>query len=137
MQETLLKTWNRAPGIRRQGENSLLRFAITVARNLSIDEIKKKGHEVPIPDAGGEELFDIAQPGPSDPFLRKRILECIERLPRQPRRALRARLRNAGARADAFIAKEIQMTLNTFHINIKRAREKMRSCLEAHGVRIP
>ena len=53
-------------------------------------------------------------PGPdrsSDPLLRIRILDCLGRLPRQPGRAIRARLEDGGVEPDATLAGRVGIDL--------------------------
>jgi DNA-directed RNA polymerase specialized sigma24 family protein len=135
VQETLLRMWILANGTERtlEGENASLRFALGVARNLARAEARKAGHEVTLPP---EELPEVpVQPDPPpSPALRKKILDCIEKLARQPREALTARIRQGGMIPDPEIAASLNMTRNTFFQNITRARKQIERCLEQAGV---
>lgn len=52
MQETLLRIWLVARRCHPDGQpNSLLRFAISIARNLALSEIRRRRKEAPIPDS--------------------------------------------------------------------------------------
>src|SRR5216117_3846521 len=102
LQEALLRTWNVAPRLDRDGRpNALLRLALRAARNLAIDETRR-ARVVSAPgaaDAGADGADDraddptlaltaaAAQP---DPLLRAAIGACHDRLPERPRQALAA-----------------------------------------------
>jgi RNA polymerase sigma-70 factor (ECF subfamily) len=136
VQETLLRIWQLAPRHRPDGRpNSLLRLAIRIARNLAVDEVRRKR---PLPTADPElEALGNANPegwqGP-DPLLRRVIAECLERLTGKPRLALVARLSDGGAEPDTRLASRLGMRVNTFLQNITRARRQLARCLEQHGV---
>jgi len=144
VQEALMRMWVIAPSQPLAGENASLRFALRLARNLAIDEARRRGREVPVepdpiqldpPSADPPERLPPVDPPPlPDPLLRRAILACIEKLPRQPRAALAARLEAAGALADRVLAERVSMTLNTFLQNITRARRLVAECLAAAGI---
>lgn len=146
VQEALMRMWVIAPAQPLEGENASLRFALRLARNLAIDEARRRGREVPIEpepagaDASGDdppERLPPVEPAPlSDPRLRRAILACLEKLPRQPRAALSARLGAAGALADRVLAERVSMTRNTFLQNVTRARRLVAECLAASGIQV-
>jgi len=76
----------------------------------------------------------VDAPSPPDPALRDLIAKCIKRLPRRPREALEARLRNSSLLPDRDLAAQMRMTINTFLQNVVRARRLMSDCLRSHGV---
>jgi RNA polymerase sigma-70 factor (ECF subfamily) len=81
--------------------------------------------------------FDHSASGPdraSDPLLRRRILDCFSRLPRQPHQALRARLDNGGVDSDTTLAGQVGMKPNTFLQNVTRARRLLAECLRGFGI---
>jgi RNA polymerase sigma-70 factor (ECF subfamily) len=143
VQEALLRMWTIAPVQPLEGENASLRFALRLVRNLAIDEARRRGREVP-PDTGGTAAGDDsrdplppAAPAPlADPLLRRAILACIDKLPRQPKAALRARLDAAGAFPDRLLAERLAMQLNTFLQNVTRARRLVEECLAASGIAV-
>src|SRR6187549_3704123 len=48
VQEALLRAWQLAPRVQRDGKaNCLLRFCVRAARNLAIDEVRHRRREVP------------------------------------------------------------------------------------------
>ena len=140
MQETLLRIWQVAPRFVADGrENGLLRLAIRVARNLAISELRRYRAEPTeieaIERAAGAGEPSAPEPEPaSDPLLRRRIEECMRRLPRQPGRALARRLGSNGLEPDEVLAAGLDMRKNTFLQNITRARKLVTECLKRHGV---
>ena len=70
----------------------------------------------------------------SDPFLRRAIAECREKLPKQPGLALDQRLTSSGADDDSVLAARVNMSLNTFLQNFTRARRFLAECLKKAGV---
>lgn len=135
-QETLLRVWQAASRCRPDGKpNALLRFAIRIARNLSIGELRRAGVRLP-PDALPGNPDPPALDQPSDPLLRRRIHECLEKLPRRPHQALVARISAVGAESDASLAAALHMRLNTFLQNIVRARRLLHDCLRRAGVEV-
>lgn len=139
VQEALLRAWHVAPRLTPDGRpNALLRFTVRAARNLALDEARRRGREV---RGAGEADFERwldglaeAGPPPGDPLLRRLIQACRDLLPRQPRAALDARLSAAGAEPDEALAAGLGMQLNTFLQNIGRARKALLRCLAEKGV---
>jgi DNA-directed RNA polymerase specialized sigma24 family protein len=140
LQEGLLRMWTLAPDLELQGEHASLRYAYTLVANLAKHEARRIAIFVPLdePTADGAPHPEpaIDPEPPSDPALSRAILDCIEKLPRQPRRALGARLENDEVRPDRDLAEEAGMKLNTFHQNIVHARRHLAQCLEGRGVRL-
>jgi hypothetical protein len=83
--------------------------------------------------AAGEDAADLS-PHLPDPLLRAAIVECRERLPAQPLRALEARLASGGGEPDELLAERLSMRLNTFLQNFTRARRLLAKGLEARGI---
>jgi len=135
-QEALLRVWQAASRCRPDGKpNALIRFAIRIARNLAISELRRTA--VPLPASAAPDVADRPAPDPpGDPLLRRRIHECLEKLPPKPSRALLARIRAAGGDSDATLAAALQMRLNTFLQNIVRARRLLHDCLRRAGVEV-
>jgi len=134
LQETLLRVWQVAPKVTdRDGDGDpLFRLALRVARNLAIDEVRRTGRAV-LPEPQG--LPEDARHLP-DPWLRALVERCLAELPRQPRRAIQQRIASAGGAADASLAEEIGMRLNTFLQNVGRARSLLAKCLSRSGVHL-
>ena len=136
LQEALLRTWNVAPRVTRDGKpNSLFRVSLRIARNLAIDESRRL-HTQPV--ALEEETLATlgAETTPHflDLMLLSRVRECHERLPDQPRRALAARIESQGAEPDEVLAQRLAMRLNTLLQNFTRARKLLALCLEKLGI---
>lgn len=140
VQETLLRTWQIAPRFVPDGrENGLLRLAVRIARNFAISQLRRRRLEPAQlealeAEAPSQEDATLTPARPGDPLLRRRIEECLRRLPRQPGRALRARLAGAGREPDETLAESLRMRRNTFLQNITRARKLLAACLERAGV---
>lgn len=135
VQETLLRMWQVAPRVERDGRpNALLRLALRSARNLAIDHTRRLGREAPLDLCEHGADAALVTRSAADPLLREAIAECREGLPPQPAAALRARVTEGGARHDRELAERVGMTLNTFLKNIGRARALLAECLRARGV---
>jgi len=132
LQEALLRVWQVAPRVQPDGRpNALVRFAARVARNLALDELRRR-REQPA------ELPDLpADLHEADPLLRQIIVDCREKLPKQPAAALLQRLAAAGGEHDATLAERLGMRLNTFLQNVTRARKLLADCLRKRGVTLP
>jgi DNA-directed RNA polymerase specialized sigma24 family protein len=134
VQETLLRMWLIATRNLREleGTDASLRFAIGIARNLARSEARRLGRVQFLPP---EELPEHSHDPPlPDPGLRTAIRDCMGRLTAKLRQVLQARLTFGPVRSDRDIARELNMTSNTFLQNVVRARGKMRECLEGRGV---
>src|SRR5688572_25344408 len=85
LQEALLRIWQVAPKVTLDGRpNALLRLAVTTAKNLALSELRRAR-----PDLPGDELIARVQlteqvDTSTDPLLRKHLIDCREKLPRQP-----------------------------------------------------
>lgn len=138
VQECLLRVWQAAPRCNLDGRpNCLLRFAMRIACNLAISEIRRQRGPNAAPD--DQDLDEIPDPGAAlpDPLLRLRIRDCLGKLPTKPARAIWARLDGAGFQPDRRLAERLGMTLNTFLQNVTRARRLLAQCLQTHGIRVP
>ena len=128
LQEALLRVWQVAPRFSPDGApNSLLRFAVRIARNLAVSEVRRT-RATPV------EAIEIAiAPSEPDPLLRKAIADCREALPAKPRQVLDARL---GGGDDDELAQALAMKLNTFLQNFTRARQLLADCLGKKGIAV-
>ena len=138
LQETLLRVWQVAPRFTHDGKpHALLRFAMRTVRNVAVSEWRKRG-KPDQQDALERHLAmesEIAPLAP-DPFLRKQIKLCRDKLPGQPKVALEQRLAAGGTLDDETLAQRLGMSLNTFLQNFTRARKFLKECLEKAGVRL-
>lgn len=135
LQEALLRTWQVAPRVRRDGRpNALLRLAARIARNAAIDEVRRSGRGPELSAAALEDPPDPLLPAPPDPLLRAAIEACRALLPPAPGRALTARLTAHGGRSDRALAADLDMRPNTFLKNVGRARALLARCLADRGI---
>ena len=134
MQECLLRIWQVAPKFEEDGRpDGLLRLAVSIAYNLAITESRRRRTVNVDPEKLAETT--ATKGATADPVLRETIMECLKRLPRTPRRVLDMRL-NSENMSDAAQAAAINMKVNTFFQNIRRARQHLAECLRRHGVLI-
>lgn len=141
LQEALLRVWQAAPRLVPDGKpNSLLRFAVRVARNTAVSELRRTRSR-----AGAELLPEQAEsaldrealeatPEAPDPFLRAATVECLGKLPDRPKSALAARFEHAGHEPDDTLASRLGMTKNTFLQNVTRAKKALAECLQGKGI---
>lgn len=130
LQEAFLRLWQVAPRLVPDGRpNTLLRLGTRIARNLALDEVRRR-REVAMP----EDVEPALEPVVADPMTQERIRRCFAELPRQPAAALRARLDSEAADPDAVLAERLGMRLNTFFQNVARARKLLLDCLARVGV---
>ncbi len=140
LQETLIRVWQVAPRLVSDGRPEvLLRFAIRVARNLAVSELRRNRLDpVEIETleraAHGHETDVLAPDRPADPALAQAIEDCRRQLPPRPGAALTARVENAGEEPDAHLAARLGMRTNTFLQNFSRARRFLADCLKRRGI---
>ncbi|RMH31189.1 MAG: sigma-70 family RNA polymerase sigma factor [Planctomycetota bacterium] len=132
VQETLLRMWQLAPRFTPDGKpDAMLRYAIRTAHNRAVSEARRSRTQNPTDLPDPTELGMIDTPH-SEPELREAVGGCLKELPRRPRSAIRARLREAHVR-DEVLAEGLGMTVNTFFQNIRQARLALLECLHRHG----
>ena len=112
-------------------------MAVRIARNLAIDELRRRRPKV----VGDERLLatladPVAREAVGDPLLREHIVKCRELLPRKPGLALTARLEASGGRPDEDLAQQLGMNVNAFLQNFTRARRFLAECLRRAGVEL-
>lgn len=129
LQETLLRVWQVAPRLVPDGEpDMLVRFAVRVARNTAISELRRLGKRSVEPAP-----IENVAPSEPDPMLREVIRSCRDALPDKPALALTERLL-APTLGDHALAVRVGMQKNTFLQNITRARKLLVACLERAGI---
>jgi RNA polymerase sigma-70 factor (ECF subfamily) len=129
-----VRVWQVAPRFTPDGQpDSLIRFAVRIARNLAVSELRRtKARAIEVEDLDeGVTLVPVP-----DPMLRQAIVECRDKLPTKPRMVLDARLEAAGGRDDAELADGLGMRLNTFLQNFTRARQLLAECLGKRGIEV-
>lgn len=137
LQEALLRVWQVAPRFVPDGKpDGLARLAVRVARNLAIDELRRRRLSPDEIRALETAATEAARPRPPDPLLRRWIHHCREKLPHKPAAALEQRLDSDGTVPDEVLAERLGMRLNTFLQNIVRARRLLGECLEKRGVHL-
>jgi RNA polymerase sigma factor (sigma-70 family) len=135
LQEALLRVWQVAPRFVPDGRpDGLVRFAVRIARNLAVSELRRTRTR-PVEPRDLETEIEVDTPAP-DPMLRQAIVECRDKLPAKPRQALDARLEAHGASDDTELAEGLGMKLNTFLQNFTRARQLLAECLGKRGITI-
>ncbi|HWB75511.1 MAG TPA: RNA polymerase sigma factor [Nannocystaceae bacterium] len=133
LQECMLRIWQVAPRFVDDGRpDALVRLAIRIARNLALDELRRRRVE-PATTLQLEAMTPPETIAPGDPKLREVIVDCRKKLKGKPAEALQARLDGAW-RPDTELAEELGMKLNTFLQNFTRARKLLADCLSKHGV---
>jgi DNA-directed RNA polymerase specialized sigma24 family protein len=138
LQETFLRVWvaRRNPKRSFLGDNASVRFALGVARNVALEEVRRArlDHLVPLDDLAAADEPSMDPAPRSDPGLLRAIKACVERLRGKPRDALLARLARGHELLDREIASSLGMAVNTFLQNIVRARKDVAACLERKGL---
>lgn len=139
LQEALLRTWQVAPRFEPDGRpDGLLRLAHVIARNLAVDEIRRRKPVSVDPSlmAEGIDETERVEPAPPDPMLRRIIALCRAKLPTRPGQALAARLAAGGRQPDSTLAAALSMSHDAFLQNITRARKLLGACLRKNGVEL-
>lgn len=135
IQEAALRLWQLAPRIEPDGKpNCLLRWTITVARNLARDLAARAGREIPLDDH--DDPPAPPAPRPADPYLARRIGECRKRLPAKPGAAITARVAGGGQLSDRELAAQVGMSFDAFRQNLARARRLLEDCLRGFGIEV-
>ncbi len=138
LQETFLRMWiaNQDRTRELKGENASLRFALRVARNVALEDVRRAclEHLVALEDLDPSSEPSIDPTPPSDPGLLRAIQDCISRLRGKPREALLARLARGHEQTDRDNALSLGMAVNTFLQNVVRARKLVATCLEGKGL---
>lgn len=137
LQETFLRMWiaGQDRGRAFTGENASLRFALRIARNVALEEVRRArlDHLVSLDELDPSSEPSIDPTPPSDPGLLRAIKDCVSRLRGKPRDALLARLARGHELHDRDVAASLGMAVNTFLQNVVRARKAVALCLEGKG----
>ncbi|MBK8216894.1 MAG: sigma-70 family RNA polymerase sigma factor [Myxococcales bacterium] len=137
LQEAFLRVWQAAPRVVPDGRpSSLMRFAVTTARNTAISELRRRRVTVADEAALESAAVELPQGGARDDLLREALRLCLELLPAKPREVVLARLEGSGSATDASLAVRLGMRTNTFLQNVTRAKRALVGCLEERGVRV-
>lgn len=138
LQETFLRMWIARQDSSRTfiGENASLRFALRVARNVALEEVRRArlDHLVSLDELDPSSEPSIEPEPPNDAGILRVIKDCLSRLRGKPRDALLARLARGHEAHDRDLAASLGMAVNTFLQNIVRARKAVATCLDGKGV---
>ncbi len=122
VQDTMIKVWNARE--RWQDLESIEAFSLTIARNLSLDRIKKKENQNDSIENEKIEQPDTAST-PSERMIQKDKLDIvrkmIDELPEKQRSCLQ--LRDIEGKAYREIAEILEITEEQVKVNIFRARQ--------------
>ena len=125
VQDTLIKVWNSRD--RWQQLDSIEAYSLTVARNLSLDRIKKMENQNGSLEDGKTERPD-ASSNPSERMIQKDKLDIVKRmideLPEKQRSCIQ--LRDIEGKAYKDIAQILGITEEQVKINIFRARQTIK-----------
>ena len=138
VQETFLRMWLARQDQEREftGENASMRFALRVARNVALEEVRRArlDHLVALDDLDPSSEPSIDPAPLADKGLLRAIKNCVSRLRGKPRDALLARLARGHELHDRDVAASLGMAVNTFLQNVVRARKLVAVCLEGKGL---
>ncbi len=125
VQDTLIKVWNSRD--RWQQLDSIEAYSLTVARNLSLDRIKKMENQNGSLEDEKTERLD-ATSNPSERMIQKDKLDIVKRmideLPEKQRSCIQ--LRDIEGKAYKDIAQILGITEEQVKINIFRARQTIK-----------
>ena len=125
VQDTLIKVWNSRD--RWQQLDSIEAYSLTVARNLSLDRIKKMENQNGSLEDEKTERLD-ASSNPSERMIQKDKLDIVKRmideLPEKQRSCIQ--LRDIEGKAYKDIAQILGITEEQVKINIFRARQTIK-----------
>ncbi len=125
VQDTLIKVWNSRD--KWQLLDSIEAYSLTIARNLSLDHIKKMGNQNSSLEEEKEERPDITS-NPSERMIQKDKLDIvrkiIDELPEKQRSCLQ--LRDIEGKPYKDIASILGITEEQVKVNIFRARQNIK-----------
>ena len=125
VQDTLIKVWNSRD--RWQQLDSIEAYSLTVARNLSLDRIKKMENQNGSLEDEKTERPDVSS-NPSERMIQKDKLDIVKRmideLPEKQRSCIQ--LRDIEGKAYKDIAQILGITEEQVKINIFRARQTIK-----------
>jgi len=126
VQDTLIKVWNTRD--RWQELDSIEAYSLTIARNLSLDRIKKMDNQNDSLEEQTVERLDETASTPSEQMIQKDKLDIvrniINELPEKQRSCLQ--LRDIEGKAYKEIASILEITEDQVKVNIFRARQTVK-----------
>lgn len=126
VQDTLIKVWNARD--RWQEPDSIEAYSLTIARNLSLDRIKKMENQNDSLEEQNTERLDENTSTPSERMIQKDKLDIvrniIDELPEKQRSCLQ--LRDIEGKSYKEIADILSITEDQVKVNIFRARQTVK-----------
>lgn len=126
VQDTLIKVWNARD--RWQELDSIETYSLTIARNLSLDRIKKMENQNDSLEEQNTERLDENTSTPSERMIQKDKLDIvrniIDELPEKQRSCLQ--LRDIEGKSYKEIADILSITEDQVKVNIFRARQTVK-----------
>ena len=126
VQDTMIKVWNACE--RWQELDSIEAYSLTIARNLSIDRIKKMDNQNDSLEEQTTERLDETSSTPSERMIQKDKLDIvrniINELPEKQRSCLQ--LRDIEGKSYKEIADILSITEDQVKVNIFRARQTVK-----------
>jgi RNA polymerase sigma factor (sigma-70 family) len=126
VQDTLIKVWNARD--RWQEFDSIEAYSLTIARNLSLDRIKKMENQNDSLEEQNTERLDENTSTPSERMIQKDKLDIvrniIDELPEKQRSCLQ--LRDIEGKSYKEIADILSITEDQVKVNIFRARQTVK-----------
>ena len=126
VQDTLIKVWNARD--RWQERDSIEAYSLTIARNLSLDRIKKMENQNDSLEEQNTERLDENTSTPSERMIQKDKLNIvkniIDELPEKQRSCLQ--LRDIEGKSYKEIADILSITEDQVKVNIFRARQTVK-----------
>lgn len=126
VQDTMIKVWNTRE--RWQELDSIEAYSLTIARNLSIDRIKKMDNQNDSLEEQTTERLDETSSTPSERMIQKDKLDIvrniINELPEKQRSCLQ--LRDIEGKSYKEIADILSITEDQVKVNIFRARQTVK-----------
>ena len=130
VQDTLMKVWNSRD--KWQQLESIEAYSLTIARNLSLDRIKKMENQNDSLEEQNTERLDENTSTPSERMIQKDKLDIvrniIDELPEKQRSCLQ--LRDIEGKAYKEIANILSITEEQVKVNIFRARQTVKQRLQ-------
>lgn len=126
VQDTLIKVWNTRD--KWQELDSIEAYSLTIARNLSLDRIKKMDNQNDSLEEQKVERLDESSSTPSERMIQKDKLDIvrniINELPEKQRSCLQ--LRDIEGKSYKEIASILEITEDQVKVNIFRARQTVK-----------
>ena len=126
VQDTMIKVWNACD--RWQELDSIEAYSLTIARNLSLDRIKKMDNQNDSLEEQNTERLDETSSTPSERMIQKDKLNIvrniINELPEKQRSCLQ--LRDIEGKSYKEIADILSITEDQVKVNIFRARQTVK-----------